>query len=206
VNQDRSYSREQDNYKAWVDRMRMHDKLTFGPKYITRENIDKYFVNVVVHKLVKPTTVERTVYALQKMADYQEYADSINGFDIRADNAEGGNLVKVSLKMQEDRYNAYILRKHSIEDPHADLKTNMLSKVDKSRFIDHVLRENKINWQPVTQSFLGCEAMMCRQHSYQKFRLPDLIYNDTHGPNEEGAYDTEMLGIGYVPGVHKEKN
>jgi len=143
VNQDRSYIREQNNYKEWVDSMRLHGKLLPGPKYITRQNIDKYFVNVVVNKLVKPTTVDRIVYALQKMADYDEYADSINGFDIKADNVDGGNLVKVSLKLQEYRYNAYILRKQSIEDPHCDLKTNMLSKENKSMFIDHVLRENK---------------------------------------------------------------
>jgi hypothetical protein len=51
---DGTYVREWRNYRAWVTLKRVHNLIPHGPKYITRENIDLYFSEVVVSRQINP--------------------------------------------------------------------------------------------------------------------------------------------------------
>jgi hypothetical protein len=51
---DRTYQNEWKNYVAWVTLKRENNVIPVGPKFLTRENVDLYFSEVVVHRQVIP--------------------------------------------------------------------------------------------------------------------------------------------------------
>jgi len=49
-----AYDNEQKAFKLWVDGERSVGNLARGPKYLTRANIDAYFVRVVTRRMITP--------------------------------------------------------------------------------------------------------------------------------------------------------
>lgn len=198
LRQDATYSREQNYYREWVDNKRGEGIIPTGTRYITGENVDLYFTEKVVNRMITPQSAKRICYALDRLA-FREYAGETTAFECKT-----RPVVQQSLKLQQDKYYQHLREQSSMHDPIGKLRTDMLTPDEKSTFINIVLGNNKPNWSPLCLSFTGCEQLMTCYHSLNQVRLCDLHHNNTHGPNETGPYDTEMLGVAYQPGIHKE--
>jgi len=198
--QSNSYDNEQKAFKLWVDGERSVGNLALGPKYLTRANIDAYFVRVVTRRMITPASVKRIIYALQKLADNVEYAGDSEGLMVG-----DSKTVKDMLRIQENIYNDFRARTEAGSDPLESLKTDMMTTDCKNKFMRHVLGSSLRNWESLCVAFTGCEMMMMRMDSLnQRLKYSYLHLNRTHGPNEEGP-DSEMLAVVYPAFKNKER-
>lgn len=196
---DRTYKNEIRKYKEWVAEQREEEDLPEGPRYITRENVDCYFAEIVARRMVKPETARRVVNALQWMADKDEYLGEEARFVI-----DDSQRVEDALLAQALLYQEHV--NGQVVDPHKNVPTRTLTMEERKRVITTILSENRQNWMNMCLSWTGCECMMTRNDSMRKFRLCDLHALNTHGPCFEGPYDRRMMGILYHKGrAHKER-
>ena len=80
-------------------------------KYLTQENVDSYFKEVVAHLDVQPKSATKIVAALQWFSNYVENHDSEKPFQIRSGTHRG--VVESSLEEQHNKFAArYLNRNH----------------------------------------------------------------------------------------------
>ena len=84
VVKDRTYVSEWRRYKEWVVDERAAGIIPDGPKFLTRENVDLYFSEIIVNRMVVANTARRVVSALQVFADEEEYTDGSETFTIES--------------------------------------------------------------------------------------------------------------------------
>jgi hypothetical protein len=72
---DETYQNEWKNYVAWVTLKCENNVIPVGPKFLTHENVNLYFSEVVAHRQVIPNMARRVLSALQIYADDEEYTD-----------------------------------------------------------------------------------------------------------------------------------
>ena len=176
---------------TWVDVQRAAGRIPPGPRRITRGNVDLFFQSVLVHKPWSKPVMRKMISSLQMYANMREHA----GEDFIVESP----LVQQAIKSQQKSYEAYMRQRNTIRDPLADLKTDMLKHEDRIRFMHHVLRTNNPQWIDFVLTFTGCEQMMVRKETMDKWRLCCHHLNDTHGPKETGDYDRKMLAVAQDP-------
>jgi hypothetical protein len=116
---DRTYHREIENYKQWVEQQR----LVRDGKYITRDNVDLYFAEVQQHRLVKAATGRRVVNALQAYADMVEYTGAEDKFVV--DSA----IVVSMLQTQKQRRTQH--KRDTAKDYHVNLPVKIFTYNEK---------------------------------------------------------------------------
>lgn len=186
---DRTYTSEWSRYRQWVLRQRDARTIPPGPKYLTRENIDLFFSQEVCNRIVVPDTARRVVSSLQRFADDLEYTDGSVEFSVDSP------VVKRALETHKRLYMERISRQ--VEDPHANLPTNVLTEADCVKAL--FLAARGINWKDLMLCWATCEQTYLRNHSMRKLTLCNLCCNTTHAPSSMGDKNYGA-GYGYVDG------
>lgn len=199
---DKTYDFEIKKYKQWVDGQRAANALTDG-KYLTRNNVDLYFVEVQSDRLVTVNTGRRVVSALQHFADTVEYAGDADGFRV-----ESSTVVRM-LAIQKQKKT-----KHELEtskDHHVKLPVKNLTWMEKSKIVRYVLESNKIFWSDFTTTWNACNAMFCRVDTMKKMKINDIYINRNHSvgalkQDNEYPFDHQMINLILRPHIHKERS
>ena len=181
---DRSYKAEWKNYRAWVAEHRANNVLPVGPKYLTQENIDLYFSEKVVNRLINPDSARQVVSSLQRFADDIEYVDGQESFIVDSFS------VKKALEAHKRLYKERKLL--HVEDPHANLPTDVLSEDDCVRALQ--LAATGQNWKDMMLCWATCEQTYLRNDSMRKLHLRHLKCNHTHAPS---CLKDNNYGAGY---------
>jgi Centromere DNA-binding protein complex CBF3 subunit, domain 2 len=180
---DRSYNSETNNYCVWVVEQRRNNILPPGDKYLTREGVDLYFSEHVVNRNICYESARRVVSALQRFASDIEYLGS-DSFTVES------NLVKKALEARKRLHRERIMSQ--IEDPHANLPTNVLSEADCANALR--LAATKQNWKDMMLCWSTCEQTYLRNDSMRKLCLPHLRCDRTHAPS---CMSDNNYGAGY---------
>jgi hypothetical protein len=202
---DRTYETEWNKYVTWVNKQRLSNVIPCGPKFLTRENVDLYFSEVVVHRKVVPDTARRVVSALQMYADDDEYTDGSVTFIVES------QVVKKALQTHRVMHEQRILNR--VVDPHDDLPTDVLTEIETNRICKEAIKWP--NWKDMHLSWTTCDQTYLRFDSLSKLTLRHLRLNHKHGPNVRND-DNYGVGYGWLDDkcityildayVHKERN
>jgi Centromere DNA-binding protein complex CBF3 subunit, domain 2 len=184
---DRTYTLEWRRYRAWVALQRQNSIIPAGPKYLTRENVDLFFSSEVVNRQVIPETARRVVSSLQRFADDEEYIDGSEVFKVGE-----SDMVKKALETHKRLY--MVRMTATVEDPHADLPTNVLSEEECLKVLR--LAVSTSNWKDMTLTWTTCTQTFLRNDSIRKLHMRHLRCNSTHGP-ACGRDDTNNFGAGW---------
>lgn len=194
---DNTYVREWRKFREWIDDERENGRIPAGPKYITRENVDLYFAEVVAFKNTTTDTAARVAQALQKYADVLEHQGEAR-FVVRNDS------VNTSLKAQKSRHEAAIA--NNDEDPHKNLPTAVISPGEHMKALHSIVVRR--DWQDFQLSWNMCDATFIRNSSFRKLRLCDLkLDKESHGPPPNGG-PGRRRSMSYVlrpGGAHKDR-
>lgn len=186
-------------FKHFVTAARAAGSLAAGDKYLTRENVDLYFSEVIVELKVQPDTAKRHATALQWYSNNVEYPNDDPPFQVHPGSSR--SVVARALDKQAAEYaQHYILQCH---DAHANLPTDILSKADHKKVMTYVLSQNLRNDPAFHVSWTTCHATYLRIDSLAKMRLCDLRADHAHGPVEEGPNRT-IISLIMQPFQHKD--
>jgi hypothetical protein len=178
---DPAYTAIWKKYKAFVDLQRTAGALTPGPKYLTRDNVDKYFADVVAYLgTIQPDTASRHVCALAFFSKSVENTNS-EPFNVRG---HANSVVQKSLNAQEARYSRHMLSRNG--DPHANLPTDVLTEEEHTTIITHAYSSNMLNWSNFVLSWNVCNVAYIRQRSLRELFLSDTRTDKCHGPEDGG--------------------
>lgn len=183
---DRTYNSEWRRYRAWVALQRHNALIPNGPKFLTRENVDYFFSSEVVNRQVVPNTARRVVSSLQRFADDEEYIDGSELFVVDSP------IVKKALETHARLYVARM--RATVEDPHANLPTNVLSEEDCLKVIRLAIISS--NWKDMCLTWTTCTQTFLRNDSIRKLHMRHVRCNSTHGPGC-GRDDTNNFGAGW---------
>lgn len=194
---DKTYQKEWRNFRAYIDNERNENRLPAGPKYLSRQNVDLYFTEVVAERYCVPDTARRVVPALQWYSTYEEHIHE----PFVVDSA----TVRMALQSQKGRRSAK--EREKTYDPHANLPTDVLSPNDYTKL--HNVVVNQPNWADLQLCMSICDATFIRNGSFRKLMFQDLKLDTSHGPIKEdsgpgkGRMMTEVLRPG---DVHKDRH
>lgn len=186
-------------FTTYVDQRRTANELLPGPKYLTRQNVDRYFSEVVAQNgAIQPASASKAASALQWYSTHRENADVLEPFTVRT---TVNSVVSRSLVAQANRFaNSYITTNH---DAHADLPTAVLSVEDHERVLNYVFHSNSVAWKDFSLSWTNCYVTYMRLDSLRKLRLPDLRCDSAHGPVDRGP-NSQIMSYILQPYLHKE--
>ena len=186
---DRTYTSEWNRYCQWVLANREASLIPSGTKYLTRENVDLFFSQEVVNRIVVPDTARRVVSSLQRFADDVEYTDGSVEFSVDSP------VVKRALETHKRLYMQRISRQ--VEDPHANLPTNVLTEADCAKAL--FIAAGRNNWKDLMLCWTTCEQTFLRNHSFRNLHLRHLRCNTTHAPSSMGG-NNYGAGYGFADG------
>lgn len=171
---DPSYTYEYKKFKKYVDE---HPGLSATndnpPKYITRQNVDMWFMQVVSQRKGVKNTINRALWAIEWYSDNKEHI--VDKFNVRSSTVD--IALRVQYKMQQARSSA-----KPGTDPHKGLK-DRLCQPDRSRIFAYILNHRN-DWGPAGVNFsLGFSGAV-RGDSNRKFCLIDLRTSTGFGPSE----------------------
>ena len=153
---DKSYSSCWTQFTQFVAHSRDTGALPTGDKYLTRENIDFFFLEVIANKTCAPATSRRYVSALQWFATNVEYVEVLCGEKFNIESP----IVTTALSEQKGKYlqksNRKIQQKDNLPaapmsevvplpDPFAKLKTNVIKPEDTVKAMTYAI-DNEPNW------------------------------------------------------------
>jgi hypothetical protein len=111
---DKTYQLEWRRYREFIDRERKDKRIPEAEFYLTRENVDVYFGEIVNKLTVVPDSARRVVSSLQWYSDNLEHP--IKKFVVESD------AVKAALKAQ--KLHRIAIEAKKIRDPHGKLPTD----------------------------------------------------------------------------------
>jgi hypothetical protein len=197
---DPSYKGVWKKYTAYVDAGRVQGVLELGLQYLTRDNVDKYFSDVVAYlHTVQPSTASRHVCALAFYAKSLEYTSTdAEVFDVRG---TSNGVVQKSLHAQEARYAKHMLSRNG--DPHANLPTDVLTEEEHQTILSYAYTSNMLGWKNFVLSWNVCTVSYIRNNSLRQLYLSDTRVDRCHGPEESGR-NAICLTLILQPFAHKD--
>ena len=142
---DKSYKTAWRKFTAFVDKKRAENELPNGPKYLTRDNVDLYYSEVIANwGSVTPQYASKSVPALQHFADHVEHI--MEPFVVKSHNT------KLCLKAQKERHKVFTLDL-ILKDPNSKLSTNVLAEADNLAVLNEVLLFCHQNWEELGLSW-----------------------------------------------------
>ena len=186
-------------YRAFIDDPSNSNVFTSEDgKYLTRNNIDIFFQEVVAHTEIIPESARRYVSALQHYANQIKYIN--DNFTVDSGNP---NLVANALEAQKARYMFRIAEQQN--DPHANLPTAVISKAEYEK-IHHRTILDQIDTLDFQWAFSTCNSCYLQYLSSYCLNLCDMRLDTAHGPplDEEENRD-EMLSYILQSGRHKDR-
>jgi hypothetical protein len=194
---DATYKNKWKAYTKWVDTVRAAGHLPAGPYYLTRENVDRYFLAVVVNMTAGAATVRKEVSTLQWYANNREHVGPVN-FEVEND------VVILCLQTQITNRKKALEEKSSGHDPHKGLK-DVLPECEREILMRHVY-QNRNDWGPLSVSFSWGQNVALRGASTRKLVYADLNLSYGFGPEKEGPRCRIPLIVLRKGGVHKDNN
>lgn len=174
---DTTYTREWARFTQWITQERIGGRVRLGMKFLTRENVDLYFSEIVAKKMVVPESARRVVSALQKYADLDEH---VHGAKFKVES----RAVLQALTAQKARYGIHIAEQYT--DPHANLPTAVLTQ-EEYALICNKIYKRRDDWADFQWTFNVCDAAFLRFASTQKLFLSDIKCDIAHGPPKDSG-------------------
>ena len=97
---DKTYKYSWSHFTTFVSLKRSSNELDMGDKYLTRANVDLFFLEYVAKKKCSPSSCRRYVSALQYYADNVEHIEGLGHAKFIVESAN----VKSSLALQREDY------------------------------------------------------------------------------------------------------
>ena len=171
--QDKTYKSEWRAYKAFVDAAGDLETDSQG-HYLTRHNVDVYFLRYITTRHVNPRGASRAVHALQHFSTQLEHSPPAAPFTVRS--------AQVDYALQSHKTKYIQLQSSKSTDAHANVPTDVLNKRDEKKLIFCALRSQ--NWHDFHPSWNCGNQTMVRGDGSRAMRLADLRYDDAHGPGD----------------------
>jgi hypothetical protein len=195
------YNKYIHTFMTWVAR---EGKRTNDGKYLTRDNVDEFYEEVVEHQFIRcqNDSAYACHRALQQFANvYERPPNGGAPLTIRDKNNPNAR-VNQSLWRREIRFVEWT-RIHGETDPHANLPTNSLSFEEHARTMRYLLgnTEGESMWEQFSISWTVDFSTYLRIDSLRKMGLCDLVCElrgfETEGPNQD------CLGLIMQKHLHK---
>ena len=194
------YERTWEQYRAFVEQKRLAGALNPSDKWLTRENVDKFFQEDVVNRKILPKSARKIASALQWYSTNEEYVDDDNPLKIRTYKANS----KVEQALNQHANNCKERYETGDHDAHANLPTNVLSVADHRKVLNHIFGSSKVaNWKDMAFAWTCTNDTFLRLDSLRKMKLQDLRLDKTHGPAEEGS-NARVMSYILQPLQHKD--
>jgi hypothetical protein len=194
---DPTYRSKWNAYTKWVDAERAAGRLVAGAYYLTRENVDRYFLAVVVDMTAGKASVRKEVSALQWFANNREH---VGADRFVVENA----IVLICLKTQIANRSKTLEEKGNGSDPHKGLK-DVLPEFEREILMRHVY-SNRNDWGPLSVSFTWGQNVALRGASTRKLVYADLNLSYGFGPEKEGPRARIPLLVLRRGDVHKDNH
>jgi hypothetical protein len=195
---DKSYVREWKLFRQWVDlhRESLDDRVTTGSRYLTRENVDAYFILVVPHITTKNNeSVKRIVPALNYYAMWDENESGYN-FEVKqSDNclvARGIAMHKILREQEEDPDPG--MSQNALPNLYDHLSTNVVTGADTIKAMTYVLKF-RTDWASVCPVWNNSFVTYIRNMSARGLFLSDLYLDMAHGPEPLGPLARSMNNV-----------
>jgi hypothetical protein len=169
---DPTYRSHWKQFCTWVNRT--EGVSSTNGKYLTRDNIDKYFLLVVQTQTTKwrPKHAEKAKYALQHFADNVEYPPPVAHFTVDSIS------VKQALRAQKEGYKRN--GPNRVGCAHANLPTETLTSEEETTLIMYGAQTPA--WRDYCASITSMTQTTIRADQIRRTRLTDLRCDDVHGP------------------------
>jgi Centromere DNA-binding protein complex CBF3 subunit, domain 2 len=167
-------------YQVWVDKPDTAGTRGMDGKYLTRYNVDFYFLNEIVKRSIVPKSARRYRAALQFMADNYEHAPPTERFIVSSP------AVTTALNSQQACYQEKQLITYT--SAHDRLPTNNLTPSEEAMIIHYGMQI--MAWKDFCVAFNTCTQTMIRGDGIREIRLCDLHLDDVHGP---GGFRSDKL-------------
>ena len=175
-------------FKKWVDKDPRSEKpATTGGKYLTRHNIDLYFLLVLKNQTtIEPQNLRKEKDAMIAYANNYEYPPPRTPFHVVS------QAVSVSIEMHKQKF--IELRQSAPQCAHRNLRSNVLDDEDKKKLISYAMSN------PSWLDYCSSKTTMCqttlRGDHLRMTRCCDIRYDKRHGPPKDitGA-NFPMIGI-----------
>jgi hypothetical protein len=190
---DHTYTVHWNKFCSWVDSTAGVNRTPDG-KYLTRDNIDKYFLLYVQNQHIKwkPKHAKKARFALQFYANNQEYPQQI--FNVNS------VQVEQALRMHHDKHKKHGPNK--IGCAHANLPTDVLSNEEETTLIMYGAQQP--SWGNYCASFTCMTQTTIRGEQIRNSRLCDLHCDEVHGPPSGANNNFPMIALIQQPYVGKQ--
>jgi len=184
---DKTYLLNYKRFKVWIDTTY---PLAGRQIYITRENVDEYFSQVIVHSRNDPNVVRRVVSSLQYFSDHVEHPTANPPFNVESE------VVKLALRQQRVAHKGI---NHALDrDPHGLIPTNILCIEQIGQLCEYLLLNMPLI---VLTSFLLCFSTLIRGEFFRDLPLCLLRTDTSNGPlrsdgTRERVFDLILRGKG----------
>ena len=166
--------------------------------YLTRQNIDDYFTEVIPTFNVQPSSVARHRSALQWWADNLEWREE----------DDYQRFIVDSRKVQRalDKYGCNFLADFTQQnrDIHANIPTNILTEDDHRKAMRYLFSSNHSFWRDFAISWNVCQSTFIRQNTLRKLTLPCICADRGHPPPGVFGINATIMSLILPPGVNKE--
>jgi hypothetical protein len=184
------YIREYEMFVIWVIKSdRMPDKDNFPFRFICRNTVDGYWVNVVSKREVATkNSLSRIRQAIQKMwTEVKSRPLSPNEVCLLEGESKAFAIASDSVKIAEAEQQRFYKSIKGIKfqgtDPFKGLKADLLTTKEKKIIIDHVMKYRS-DWKDVGCSFnWGCNGGV-RGDSTRSLRIQDLYISLGFAPDQ----------------------
>jgi hypothetical protein len=193
VQEPKSYQVYWRQFQAFVDRT---PQLINGPPYLTRANIDTFFLVDVAKRTVCGKTVGKILPALVWYSRHREHINE--SFSVESE------MTKRALAMQKELVKTTGGSGKAGQDPHLGLKDNM-STYDRLLIMSHIYGSRKM-WGPESFAFTWGNNAAVRGDSDSKFVLADLRVSHGYGAEEQGGLSRSLIVVLRRGQLHKDRH
>ena len=172
-----------------------HNRLNGGVQYLTRENINFYFANVVSKQKGTRNTIKRALWSLEWMAANRER--------IGESFVVSSPIVQSSLLLQQTLMKTCTTGTET--DPHKGLK-DRLSTQDRIKLMTYIYTSRK-DWGAASVNFSWGHNGAIRGHSNRQLTYKDINISFGFGPDEniKGLNRCLLLILQKGP-IHKDRH
>ena len=178
---DKSYTQEWNRFCKWVDVQRSSNGTELsstGTKYLTRENIDRYFTIQVIKRRINGDSARRIVSALNWYAKHHEYS-ATRGQDFVVDSA----MVQTTIDLLRER--SYSRTQHARNfkkiDPHDDVPDSYIPTTKWMQMMDVAIQ--KINYADLIVALATTKGTLMRNANILNYTLSRYMVVEAFSPN-----------------------
>ena len=205
---DKTYTAEWKSFRVWVHSQRVlrnEEEIVPGTAYLTRDNVDDYFIYVVPHMKKCNDSVKRIVSALEYFAMWDEN-ERRNNFQVRPSSmcfvSRGIALHKVLVDQRAEPDPG--MAPSALPKLYDHLPTNVVTAADTIKAMTYVLTFRD-DWMSVCPIWNNSFSTYIRNMSARGLFFQDLFLDRAHGPEPDGPLSRSVNNV-LCPGLaHKDR-